>query len=111
LSKIIKLGEMSLTQKSTILFLITLLVKILGLFREILIAAYIGMNQATDAYNIAVLATSIITAVSGIAIGSALIPVLAGISPDSKKERENFFLNVFWIMYLLLCLQEFFIYL
>lgn len=98
----LKLPEIGFIRTTSVLFFITLGLKILGLLREVLMAAYIGMNQATDAYNIAVLTTSLVTGVSGIAIGSSLIPVLAGIaSSKGEEERERFFSNVFWAMMIL----------
>ncbi|MCC7573106.1 MAG: murein biosynthesis integral membrane protein MurJ [Candidatus Methanofastidiosum sp.] len=97
--KKIDIAGLSFAKTASVLFLITLAVKILGLFREILMAAYIGMNQSTDAYNIAILAASIITGIAGIAIGSSLIPVLASIASEKgEEEQEQFFSNVFWTL-------------
>lgn len=90
------LRETSFAKTALVLFLITFGVKILGLLREVLIAAYIGMNHVTDAYNIAILSTTLITGVMGIAIGSSLIPILTGLANNKgEKEKQLFFANAF----------------
>lgn len=74
---------------TSILFIITLVVKILGLLREILIAAFIGMSNETDAFNMALLATTILTGVAGVGISSSLIPILSSNEVEYNQHKEN----------------------
>jgi len=86
----------------SVLFFITLGTKLLALLREMLMAAYIGMNFSTDAYNIVAIAISLITGIAGVAISSSLIPILASISSEmGEDEKDKYFSNVFLILMLL----------
>lgn len=72
--------------------------KILGFFREVLIAAKFGSNMQTDAYFIAFTATGLFTSLITESLNTILIPVLSEVEAkegkQGKKKHTNNLLNV-----------------
>jgi putative peptidoglycan lipid II flippase len=72
--------------------------KILGFFREILVASKFGSGMETDAYFVALTATSLLTILIWTAINTTLIPILAEIEfkegPSTKIQHVNNMINI-----------------
>lgn len=89
-----KLGDIKklVKQQVFIIMIGTLLSKILGLVRDIVLARYYGASLLTDAYIVATLIPSILIGVLATAILSTYIPVL---NEEKKKGKEQHFTNNF----------------
>lgn len=70
--------------------------RVLGLFREILIATYFGASGTTDAYFTATRVSNFFTTLLGEgALGSAFIPIYNDVKmSDGEQEAKNFTCNV-----------------
>lgn len=95
--------------KSIIIMMIfTLGSKLLGFFREMLIAAKFGSGMETDTFFIALTVTGLVTGFIGNAISTTFIPILSEIdSREGKKykiEHTNNIVNVIFIVSILLVL-------
>lgn len=73
----------SIINGTIVVTFLTLLSKVLGFFRDLVIANSFGATWATDSYNITITITNIIYSVIGIAISSSIIPLI------SKVDRNN----------------------
>lgn len=73
--------------------LVTLVSRLLGLFRELLIGKGFGAGVYTDAYNIAVPIPETIFALVGLAISTAFLPTLSKIKVKKGKEEMYAFAN------------------
>ena len=74
-----------------IIMVFTLLSKVLGFIREILIAARFGSGAETDAFFIALTACTILTSVAGAAIKTTLIPVITEVEESLGRKKQNAF--------------------
>ena len=83
------------------LFFLTIILKVFALLREVLVAKYIGMNNQTDAFNMAIFATTIITGVAGVAISSSLIPILSSENSSDNKLESSVFTSLSVLILLL----------
>lgn len=97
------MGEVKQAARSVVLIMIISLgSKLLGLFREILIASKFGSGVETDAYFIAVTATMLITSLAGTSINTTIIPILSEIEAregrSGKKYHASNFLNAILII-------------
>lgn len=73
--------------------IVTLVSRVLGLFREVLISRGFGIGVYTDAYNIAVPVPETIFALVGLAISTAFLPTLSKIKAKKGKEEMYAFAN------------------
>lgn len=94
-----------------ILAIFTLISKILGFFREVLIASRFGAGVESDAFFIAQTATTIISSIFISSIRTTMIPVLSTIEAREGKKAKllhtNNFLNIFILLTLLFILLIF----
>lgn len=67
--------------------------RLLGFFREILIAAKFGSGAATDAFFIAITATTLFTTFFSQTINTTLIPILAQVQEKQGKEGKIRYVN------------------
>ena len=83
------MGKSKRTVKSVLIIIIFSLVsKLLGFLREVLIAAKFGSGMETDTFFIALTATGIATGFLSNAITTTFIPVLSEIEyKEGKKEK------------------------
>lgn len=94
------------TQSALIIIFFTLSSKLIGFFREILIAAKFGSSMETDSYFVAITATGLIIGLIGSAIATTFIPVISEVeSKEGKRgklEHTNNMLNVVFMLSFLL---------
>ncbi|WP_143414817.1 murein biosynthesis integral membrane protein MurJ [Geobacillus sp. E263] len=81
------------TKSAISIMLIIIFSKILGLFREILIAAKFGSNDETDAYFTAMTVSSIVIALILDTLNTTLIPIFSEIQVKYGKRRVNDYIN------------------
>ncbi|MGG2063455.1 murein biosynthesis integral membrane protein MurJ [Bacillus sp. S14(2024)] len=98
--------------KSTlVIVIITILSRISGFFRDALIASKFGATYLTDAYNVALTIPNIFFNIIGIAVSTAMIPILTSIYKQKGKEAVFKFTNqtIFslLIIMIVLCLLAF----
>lgn len=72
-----------------IIIIFTLIGKLTGFLREVIMSAQIGANIYTDIYYYSISATALLTAMVTAGIGTALIPVLA--EAEVQGRMESFF--------------------
>ena len=82
-----------------LIFGFAVLGKLIGLLREVMMAARFGAGAVTDAYLTAgMVITLILNLLGGRALGTAFIPVYSGIAATGAQERTNRFSNtVFYL--------------
>ena len=73
-----------------ILAVFALISKILGFFREILIASEFGAGIESDAFFIAQTATTLISAIFIGSIKTTMIPILSAIETKEGKKGQDF---------------------
>lgn len=73
-------------KSAAMIMIFTMGSKLLGFFREVLIAAKFGSGMETDTYFIAMSATGIITGLMSNAINTTFIPVAAEIETAEGKK-------------------------
>ena len=102
------MGKSNKAAKSAIIIIIIFALgsKLLGLLREILIAAKFGSGITTDAFFIALTTTSLVTEFIKVAISTTYIPIISEVeSKEGKKgkiEHTNNMLNIIFFLSLLL---------
>ncbi|KXZ40566.1 putative peptidoglycan lipid II flippase [Alkalithermobacter thermoalcaliphilus JW-YL-7 = DSM 7308] len=96
-----------------ILAVFTLISKVLGFFREVLIASKFGAGLETDAFFVALTATTLFSSFFISSIRTTLIPILSEIEiKEGKKAKINHtnnFLNLFLLISSLLILLLYFL--
>ncbi len=75
----------SLTRITIIVFLITILSKILGIIRESILAFQFGTSYVVDAYSIAISFPSIIFAIFAGGVARSFVPIITRIKQPQKK--------------------------
>lgn len=97
------------TKSVMILIMFSIGSKILGFFREILIAAKFGSGMETDTFFVAITATSLLTSLIGTAINITMIPILSEIESREgkigKKKHTNNILNIMFLVSLLIIIS------
>lgn len=83
----------TLIKSTFIIMLVTLVSRLLGLVRELLIGKGFGAGVYTDAYNIAVPIPETIFALVGLAISTAFLPTLSKIKAKKGKAEMYAFAN------------------
>lgn len=93
--------QSSLLKSTFIIMIVSLVSKLLGFVRDMLIANNFGAGMYTDAYNIAVTIPETIFALVGLAISTAFLPMLSKIqAKKGKKEMYDFANNVINILFI-----------
>lgn len=91
-----------LIKSSIIIMVFSLIGRILGFVREMLIASEFGSNSETDAFFVAITATGLITALVTTAIRTILIPILSEVGVTEGKRgkirQTNNILNIIIIV-------------
>ena len=80
-------------QAAAMISIFTLISKILGFVREIMIATRFGSGMETDTYFVAMTATVIIVGTLGTAINTTLIPIFAEIGEKYGRKGKLKYLN------------------
>ncbi|MED4299087.1 murein biosynthesis integral membrane protein MurJ [Geobacillus stearothermophilus] len=80
--------------KSVLIILIFLMIgKVLGLLRDILIAAKFGSGVETDIYFVATTASTVLVSIFGAAVQTALVPILSDIDNNGVYNKTVDYLN------------------
>ncbi|KHA61679.1 hypothetical protein NL53_05015 [Vibrio variabilis] len=93
------------------LLLVTLLTKIVGFGREIILSSHFGTSVFSDAYLVALTITSIVTAIIGLGLATTYIPIVNGLNcttSDSINKFTSKFINFIFILVLSIILVYFF---
>lgn len=93
--------ESSLIKSTFIIMIVSLISRVLGFIRDMLIAKNFGAGMYTDAYNIAVTIPETIFMLVGLAISTAFLPMLSKIkAKKGQKEMYSFANNVINILFI-----------
>ncbi|NME82399.1 murein biosynthesis integral membrane protein MurJ [Clostridium sp. SM-530-WT-3G] len=94
--------QSSLLKSTVIIMVVSLISKLLGFVRDMLIANNFGAGMYTDAYNIAVTIPETIFTLIGLAISTAFLPMLSRVQANKgRKEMYNFANNVINILFII----------
>lgn len=94
-------NENSLIKSTFIIMIVSLISRVLGFIRDILIAKNFGAGMYTDAYNIAVTIPETIFMLVGLAISTAFLPMLSKIkAKKGRKEMYSFANNIINILFI-----------
>ncbi|HLR20781.1 MAG TPA: murein biosynthesis integral membrane protein MurJ, partial [Tissierellaceae bacterium] len=83
----------SIAQSATMIATFTLISKVLGFLREVLIASRFGSSMETDTYFVAMTATVIVMGTIGGALNTTLIPIFSEIKQSGGREAQKNYLN------------------
>ena len=90
------------------LLLISIISKLFGFLRDMLIARSFGSGMETDVYFIALTSSTIIFSIIGLSVATTLIPMIYKVREDEHGSGENIFVNninnVLFVLTLLLAL-------
>ena len=93
------MNKNKVAKSASIVIIITILSKLLGFFRDTLIAGTFGTTYQTDAYNMAITIPSIMFGIFGLAITTTFIPILnETFNSKGKEEMFNFANNIMNIL-------------
>lgn len=93
--------ESSLIKSTFIIMIVSLISRVLGFIRDMLIAKNFGAGMYTDAYNIAVTIPETVFMLVGLAISTAFLPMLSKIkAKKGQKEMYSFANNVINILFI-----------
>lgn len=81
----------SVAKSTIIVVIITIISKIIGAFRDVLISYKFGVSVQTDAYKLAISIPDVIFTIIGLAISTAFIPMLSKIYVHEGRKRMNEF--------------------
>lgn len=94
--------ESSLIKSTFLIMIVSLISRMLGFVRDMLIAKNFGAGMYTDAYNIAVTIPETIFTLIGLAISTAFLPMLSKVrSQKGQKEMYNFANNAINILFII----------
>ena len=80
--------------KSTfIVMLVALISKVIGLFRDMLIASKFGATAETNAHALALTIPDTIFVIIGLAISTTFLPMLSKVRAENGREEMNKFAN------------------
>lgn len=102
------MSKSKLVKAASIIMAVTLISKIIGFVRDMLIASSFGATFKTDAYNIAITIPEVLFAIFSLAITTTFIPLLS--ETYEKKGKEDMFkfanniMNILLIILVILCL-------
>ncbi|WP_102399820.1 murein biosynthesis integral membrane protein MurJ [Haloimpatiens massiliensis] len=87
------MSRKSLAKSTVIIMVITLLSKVMGFFRESLVAAKYGTSFSSDIYVFAWGVTSMLFATIGVALSTTFIPMLSDYIENKSFKDRNYFVN------------------
>ena len=94
--------ESSLIKSTFIIMIVSLISRVIGFLRDILIAKDFGGGMYTDAYNIAVSIPETIFTLVGLSISTAFLPMLSKVRAEKgQKEMYNFANKVINILFVI----------
>jgi putative peptidoglycan lipid II flippase len=100
------LKKQSVSEATIIIIVMTFLSKVVGYFREMLVANYFGATTQTDAFLIAMIIPSMVLGLIGISLQIAVIPVYIEKKKKSLKNGQIFINQIFIISFIILvCLS------
>lgn len=82
---------MSLKKVTIILMVVTVVSKVLGFFREVMLSYYYGASVVSDAYLVALTIPGVVFAFIGTAIATGFIPIYSKVIESGRD--ENLFIN------------------
>ena len=85
--------ESSLIKSTFIIMIVSLISRVIGFLRDILIAKDFGGGMYTDAYNIAVSIPETIFTLVGLSISTAFLPMLSKVRAEKGQEEMYNFAN------------------
>ena len=91
-----------LAKNAILILIITILSKITGFLRDVVLAAYFGATYKTDAFVMAQTVTGFFLSVILAGLGTTFIPVMSDYLAHKPKEETNKFLNVVYTVCLVL---------
>ncbi len=92
-------NKRELAQSAAMISIFTLISKLLGFIREVMIANRFGSGMETDTYFVAMTATVIIMSTLGAALNTTLIPIFSEIGEKhGKKGKLKYLNNIFNIV-------------
>ncbi|AGX42235.1 murein biosynthesis integral membrane protein MurJ [Clostridium saccharobutylicum] len=92
----------TLVKSTFIIMIVSLISRVLGFVRDMLIAKNFGAGMYTDAYNIAVSVPEILFTLVGLAISTAFLPTLSKIkAKNGNEEMYGFANNVINILFVI----------
>lgn len=100
--------ESSLIKSTFIIMIVTLLSRVIGFLRDMLIGYKFGAGMYTDAYNVAVTIPETIFTLIGLSISTAFLPMLSKIRSEKDESEMYVFANKI-INILFICSLIFFI--
>lgn len=96
---------MSKVARATIgLMIATIIAKVLGFARELVLASYYGASMYSDAYLTAVNIPLVIFTIIGTTLGTVLIPMYFNVSSDLGDKRALNFINNIFNIVILICI-------
>ncbi len=87
------MGKGKLAKAASIVMVLTLVSKVIGFLRDILIASTFGATYITDAYNVALTISDILFALFSLAIMTTFIPLLSETYKNKGKKEMFLFAN------------------
>ncbi|MBR8734774.1 Lipid II flippase MurJ [Fusobacterium necrophorum] len=85
------------------IMIITMISKIFGFGRELVLSYYFGASSVTDAYLVSTSIPIVIFSLVGVGINSAFIPIFATISEKENKKRAFIFTSRLLIFLFIVC--------
>ncbi len=105
--------QQKIAQSAAMIAIFTLISKVLGFIREVMIASKFGSGMETDTYFVAMTATVLIMGTLGAALNTTLIPIFSEIGErhgrKGKLKYLNNILNVVFLITIILALLGFFL--
>lgn len=87
-----------------LIFIFSLLSKLIGFFRELLVSYYYGVSHITDAFNIAQSIPGFFLTFFGIAVSTTLIPVYNRIKEQENTANADCFFNTLCLFFVVISL-------
>ncbi|MBU5487579.1 murein biosynthesis integral membrane protein MurJ [Clostridium sp. MSJ-8] len=81
----------SVAKSAIIVIIITIISKLIGALRDVLISYKFGASYQTDAYKLAISIPDVIFTIIGLAISTAFIPMLSEVRAKEGKDKMNEF--------------------
>lgn len=96
-----ELGGLPLRKVALVLMLLTLVSKIFGLMREVIVSYYYGASYISDAYIISLTIPTIIFSFIGAGIATSFIPMYSNIEKiDGTKRADKFTSNLLLLVFI-----------
>jgi len=83
------MSEKKIIKLTYILVIISLISKVFGFIRDLLIAKNFGAGMETDVYFIALVTSTILFAIVSLALTTTLIPMISRVVDKEGKKKRN----------------------